>query len=353
MTRLKPELEPARPAFDVKDPRLSQLIDQLVDGLKPYDNLDLIREVIVTAAKLSEQNARRGDLKILRTSIKEMRHAFRVFDRYSDVPKVSIFGSARSDPEHPDYLAATEFARLISQRGYMVITGAGGGIMAAGNQGAGREMSFGLNIILPFEQEANAAIQGDSKLINFNYFFTRKLFFVKESEAIVLLPGGFGTLDEGFEALTLIQTGKDDPKPMVLLDHPEGTYWKSWRRFILRNLRRRGLISPDDISLFKITCSPARACEEICRFYRRYHSCRYVNRKEKLVLRLKEPLSEKRLASLNRDFADIVVNGSIRPCKPFSEETDEQETIDLPRLVFAFDQKHFGRLRQLIDAINA
>lgn len=352
MTRLKPELETSRPGYNVRDARQVELIDQLISELKPSRNLDLIREVLVTAVKLAEQSASRGDLKILRTSIKEMRYAFKVFDRYRDIPKVSIFGSARSHHDHPDYRVAHQFAKLIAQQGYMVITGAGGGIMAAGNEGAEPGKSFGLNILLPFEQQANQAIRNDPKLINFNYFFTRKLFFVKESDAIVLLPGGFGTQDEGFETLTLVQTGKDDPKPIILLDHPQGSYWKNWRRFVLVNLERRGLISADDSGLFSLTDNPQQACAHICRFYRRYHSCRYVNRKRQLVIRLRKALRKEHIARLNQRFADILKEGSIRACEPFEEEMKGKESLDLPRLVFAFDQRHFGRLRQLIDAVN-
>lgn len=352
MTRLHHELDSTRPAYDVESGEISRLIRELVEQFPPYDNADLLREVVVTAAKLAEQNASRGDVKILRTSIKELRYAFKVFQEYRDVPKVTVFGSARSRPEDPEYRTAQEFSRRIAQCGYMVITGAGGGIMAAGNKGAGRDRSFGLNILLPFEQAANTTVRGDPKLINFHYFFTRKLFFIKESEAVVLLPGGFGTLDEGFEALTLIQTGKDDPTPVVMLDRPGGVYWKNWRDFIQRNLLERGLISRDDGALFKTTDDVQEACDEIQRFYRRYHSCRYVNRKQQLVIRLKEPLGTEALDRLNRNFEDILAAGAIEACEPFPEESDEPGLMNLPRLVLSFDQRHFGRLRQLIDAIN-
>ncbi len=352
MTRLNPELDRSHLSYNVDDESLAGLIQEFLSQLEPYENRDLLREIVVTAAKLAEQGAGRGDVKILRTSIKELRYAFKVFQRYRGVPKVTVFGSARSRPEDPEYQTAMEFSRRIADKGYMVITGAGGGIMAAGNEGAGRERSFGLNIMLPFEQVANPAIHDDPKLINFHYFFTRKLFFIKESDAVVLLPGGFGTMDEGFEALTLVQTGKDDPTPIVMLDRPGGTYWTNWREFIRANLLERGLISKEDGALFKVTDDIDEACREIETFYRRYHSCRYVNRKQLLVVRLKEPIGPDHIDRLNTRFADILVDGKIEACDPFPEEQDEPHLQQLPRLSLPFDQRHFARLRQLIDAIN-
>ena len=219
------------PSYDVVDPALSRRIDELLEELQPYPHLDFIREVLVTAVKLAGEDCGRGDLKILRSATKELRYAFKLFSDYRHAKKVTIFGSSRTVPDNPEYQTAVALSRKMAKRGYMVITGAGGGIMEAGNRGAGREHSFGLNIQLPFEQEANPVISGDSKLINFRYFFTRKLFFVKESNAVVLMPGGVGTQDEGFETLTLVQTGRSDPIPIVMLDAPGGTYWKSWYRF--------------------------------------------------------------------------------------------------------------------------
>lgn len=338
--------------YTTEDPELAGLIDQILSRLQPYPHLDLLREVFVTGVKLAQENCSRGDLKILRAAIKEIRYAFRVFSRYRDVPKVTVFGSARTPPQAPEFQAAAEFSRKMAQAGYMIITGAGNGIMAAGNFGAGRKRSFGLNILLPFEQTANEYIHDDEKLINFRYFFSRKLFFIKESSAIVLLPGGFGTLDECFEALTLIQTGKSHPVPVVLLDRPGGTYWTRWMEFVRSELLARGMISPEDLSLVLITHEPEGAVQEILQFYRVYHSSRFVNRRRQLVIRLKTELPEEALQELNREFADILVEGRIEPCRPFPEEEDESDTWQLPRLVLAFDQLQYGRLRQLIDAIN-
>ncbi|MGH9338686.1 MAG: LOG family protein [Acidobacteriota bacterium] len=332
---------------------ISRSIDELLQQLAPYPHLDLLREVFVTGVKLAQENCTRGDLKIVRTSIKELRYGFKLFCAYKDVPKISMFGSARVLPEDPEFKAAAEFARRMTGHGYKIITGAGPGIMAAGHQGAGVDNSFGLNILLPFEQEANPIILGDRKLINFFYFFTRKLFFIKESDAIVLMPGGFGTQDEGFEALTLIQTGKNEPTPIVMLDRPGGTYWKSWYRFVWNELFQRGYVSLEDEKLFVITESIDEACEEIRTFYRRYHSMRYVDRRQKLVIRLKEEVSPAVIEKLNEDFQDIIAGQNrIETCQPFPEEREDLDVLDLPRIVFPFDQRHFGRLRELIDAIN-
>ena len=334
--------------YDVRDKGLSSQIDEILEELEPYSNLDLIREIFVTGVKLAQEDCSRGDLKVLRTSLKELRYACRVFSRYRDVPKVSVFGSARSQPSDSDFQTAVEFGRKMAEAGYMVITGAGGGIMAAGNLGAGREQSFGLNISLPFEQSANETIDGDPKLIEFRYFFTRKLFFVKESRALVYLPGGFGTQDETFESLTLTQTGRDVPEPIVLLDAPGGTYWKGWFRFVESQLLEKGYISQEDRSLFIITDDVDEACEEIHRFYRVYHSSRYVEKGERLAIRLKHSLSGEMMESLNTEFHDILVSGSIEQREAFPEEDSEPDIADLPRLSLMFNR----RLRELINRIN-
>ena len=352
MPRMHADLDPTELGYDVQNPTHKRLIQELLDSLSDYQHTDLLREVLVTVVKLAEQDARRGDVKILRTAVKELRHAFRVFDAYRGIHKVSIFGSARTSPEHPNYRMATDFAREIVHQDWMVITGAGPGIMAAGNLGAEKSQSFGLNILLPFEQTANSYIDEDMKLINFKYFFTRKLFFVKETDAIVVFPGGMGTQDECFESLTLVQTGKDNPCPIVLLEEPGSSYWKDWLQFVEGQLVAGNLVSSADRALFRISDSVSEAVDAIVGFYRCYHSLRYVHRRQKLVLRLREPVSDRHLDRLNAEFRDIVVEGSIARCEPFSEERDEPEIENLPRLVFAFDQRGFSRLRQLIDAIN-
>ena len=350
--RQRGNIDHLSPSYDVGDEGLSRRIDEILEELKPYPHLDLIREVLVTGAKLAQEDCSRGDLKILRSSIKELRYAFKVFADYRDVPKVTVFGSSRSQPADPVFRAAVEFGRKIAEDGYMVITGAGEGIMGAGHLGAGRENSFGLNISLPFEQSVNETIAGDRKLINFHYFFTRKLFFVKESKAVVLMPGGLGTQDEGFETLTLVQTGRSEPTPIVMLDGPGGTYWKDWHQFFQNQLLASGYISPEDESLFFITDDVEEARREILNFYRCYHSSRYVDHAQKLVLRLKHSLSEASIKSLNEEFQDIVREGSIEACDPYQEERDEPDLLELPRLSLSFNRRNFGRLRQFIDRIN-
>ena len=338
--------------YSVENETISRLIDGLLQELRPYSNHDLIREIVVTAVKLAQEGSDRGDLKIIRTTIKELRYAFKVFSHYRDRPKITVFGSARTSPEAPAYKSALDFARTMAEAGYMVITGAGPGIMAAGHEGAGLDNSIGLNIRLPFEQAPNDTIIGDEKLINFRYFFTRKLFFVKESYALVLMPGGFGTHDEGFETLTLIQTGKSAMKPVVMLDEPGGGYWKQWLGFVEDQILGRGYISPEDMSLFYVTDSVEAACNEIRHFYRIYHSARYVEHRAKLVLRLNQPVGQQVVDVLNQLFADILVRGRIAQGDAFPEERDEPGLLNLKRLIIPFDQRQFGRLRQLIDTVN-
>jgi len=309
-----------------------------------------VREAMETLVKLLRDNARLGDVKLLNAALRELRYAFKVFAPYRGVRKVSVFGSARTRPTEAVYRTATEFARRITAEGYMVITGAGGGIMRAAQEGAGAERSFGVNIRLPFEQEPNEFIVKDPKLTTFRYFFTRKLMFIKEADAAALFPGGFGTHDEGFECLTLVQTGKTKPMPIVFIDSPRGTYWKTWKRYVQDHLLRRRLISEEDMSLFLVTSSVDEAVAEITRFYRVYHSSRTVGRN--LVLRLNRRLPDELVAALGRDFADILVGAEPVQTAALEEEDDEPELASLPRLVLPFNRSSYGRLRQLIDRIN-
>jgi len=309
-----------------------------------------IDEIVATAQLLLADDTSIGDLKIASAAIREMRQAFRVFAPYRQVRKVSTFGSARTREGDPTFRLAEQFARRIADAGFMVITGAGGGIMEACQRGAGRERSFGVNIQLPFEQHANPHIQGDPKLIAFKYFFTRKLFFLKETHAVVLFPGGFGTHDEGFETLTLIQTGKSSMIPLVLLDRSRGTYWKTWQRYVEEHLLRRDMISKEDLALYKVTDNVDQAVDEITGFYRVYHSARYV--RDSLALRLNRPLPEPLVAALAEEFGDIIERGGMTQRRAFPAERNEPEILHLPRLVFRFDRIHHGRLRMLIDRIN-
>lgn len=312
------------------------------------DLLDMMRR---TVDRLEKDGTTRGDLKILSRTMRELRYAFKVFQPYRRRRKVTVFGSARTMPEHPAYQQAVAFGRAMARHHWMVITGAGGGIMEAGHLGAGRELSMGLNIMLPFEQSANPYIEGDPKLVTMKYFFTRKLMFVKECSAVVSLPGGFGTLDETAELLTLLQTGKQTMLPVVLLDQPGGDFWQHFGEFVENTLMRDGMISPEDRSLYMITDSVEAAVEEVLGFYRVYHSMRYVG--EHLVLRICQPLSDEVLAGLNDRFADILVSGEIEQVSALPAEANEPDLAGLPRVRMHFDRKHLARLRQLIDVINA
>jgi len=312
---------------------------------------EYVAQIKETADKLLRDRAARGDVKLLATAIRELRYCLKVFAGYRGRRKVTVFGSARTRPNHPAFAAAEDFGRKLAAAGWMVITGAGSGIMEAGHVGAGRENSFGLNIMLPFEQSANPVVHGDPKLMTLRYFFTRKLMFIKESDAIVLFPGGFGTHDEAFEALTLVQTGKSHLFPVVMVDEPGGTYWAAWDRFIREQLHDRGYISPADTSLYKLTDSVDEAVAEVTRFYRVYHSMRYV--RGHLVLRLQRPLSDATLSGVRHDFADIVSGGSFDQVDALPEEGNEPALKELPRLRFRFDRQKIGRLRELVDRINA
>jgi uncharacterized protein (TIGR00730 family) len=311
----------------------------------------LLKQILATVRAMDTSAASVGDLKIVARALEEMRAGFEMFAPYRDTRKVATFGSARTQENDAIFRTAERFAAAIADAGFMVITGAGGGIMEACQRGAGRERSFGVNIRLPFEQNPNQIIHGDTKLISFNYFFTRKLFFIKETDAVALFPGGFGTHDEGFEVLTLLQTGKCQPMPLVLLDQPRGTYWKTWHRYVQEHLLRRTMISPEDLALYKVTDSVEEAVREITHFYAVYHSARYV--KDLLVLRLTRVLSPEMVTALSAEYADIIVSGAIQPCSPFAVERDDPATLHLPRVAFHFNRYHFGRLRMLIDSINA
>jgi len=307
----------------------------------------LVREMIATALKLIGDGADTGELKLINRSFKELRYALKVFRPYRAVRKVTVFGSARTPEDAPAFQSAVRFGQRISDAGWMVITGAGDGIMKAGHGGAGRESSFGVAIRLPFETSANEIITGDAKLITFRYFFMRKLIFVSQASAVVLFPGGFGTHDEGFEVLTLMQTGKAPIQPLVMVDAPGGDYWREWDRYVREHLLATGMISNTDLSLYHVTDDPDEAAAHVLRFYRNYHSQRYVD--DRLVFRLHQRLDDATLETLNEQFADIVEEGRIEQSGPLE---GEQEALDLARLHFRFVQRDFGRLRDLIDRIN-
>jgi uncharacterized protein (TIGR00730 family) len=333
------------------DPPVDARVRQLVADCGAGKSPELIEEMIITALKMGRDGMGTGDLKLMNRSLKEMRYAAKVFSEYRQFRKVCVFGSARTPPSEEQYRVAEEFARAMVAKDYMVITGGGDGIMGAAQAGAGRDNSFGLNIRLPFEQHANVTIEGDRKLINFNYFFTRKLNFVKETHAFALFPGGLGTMDEGFEVLTLMQSGKARIIPVVLLDRPGGTYWQTWMQFLTEHLYKYGYISQEDFHLFKIVPNVAEAVAEILQFYRVYKSSRWVG--DHLVIRIAAKLSDRSLAELNEQFSDLVRSGQIVQGTALRQEKNEPDIWDLPRLILHPHRRTFGRFRQLIDAINA
>ena len=329
-----------------KDSRIESLISEVAQGRQA----ELLAEMMETILRLGSDHAAIADLKLFNRAIRELRFASNTFSKYQGVPKVAIFGSARTGPDAAEYKLAREFAHRMVELGYMIITGGGDGIMGAAQEGAGAQKSFGLNIRLPFEQRANETITGDPKLISFRYFFTRKLHFVKETHAFVLFPGGFGTHDEGFEVLTLMQTGKSSIAPIIFVDKPNGHYWETWRRFVTNDLLEHKLISPTDLHLFKITHSVDEAIAEIEQFYRNFHSYRWV--KEKMVIRIKEPLTKSALQKLNKDFDKTLKADTIVQTTALPEESKDTHLSHYHRIVLTPDRRDFGTLRLLIDAIN-
>ncbi len=341
--------QPARRSSNI-GPEFEKRVRDLVADWGAEKSPELIEELIVTALKMARDKMGTGDLKLMNRSLKELRYAAKIFAPYRDVRKVVVFGSARTAATDPDASLAEEFGRQMVTHDYMVITGGGDGIMGAAQRGAGRENSFGLNIRLPFEQRANEVILGDQKLINFNYFFTRKLNFVKETNAFALFPGGFGTMDEGFEALTLMQTGKALIIPIVLIDRADGSYWETWMRFLTDHLLKQGLISAEDFHFIKIAHTVEDGIAEILGFYKNYVSSRWVG--SQLVIRIDKALTKKALTELNREFADLLRKGEIEQTGPLPQEQNQPEIAHLPRIVLTPHRTAFGRYRQLIDAIN-
>jgi uncharacterized protein (TIGR00730 family) len=335
--------------YHLQSEEANRRLDALLEQLRvPESSWPFYADMMTTVLKMYEDGAGVADLKIANATFKEIRYGFKVFAPWRNVPKVTVFGSARTPRDHPISEQAHAFGKRITGTGWMVMTGAGGGVMSSAQEGAGAERSFGLNIRLPFEQEANPWIAADPKLISFKYFFTRKLFLVREAHAMVFLPGGFGTADEAFEALTLVQTGKSPVLPLVMLDEPGGTYWKSFQEFIQREMVGRGMVSPNDPGLFRITDDVERAAAEIEGFYRLFHSQRYV--RDSLVIRLRRPLSSSAVDELNARFKDILLAPAEQAPGPLPAEGDEFP--DLPRLVLPFNRTDFARLRLLLDFVN-
>jgi len=328
---------------------VDELIARLVEATGSPDS-DVVGEAAATVVRLGLDGADRGDLKIVSGALRELRRAFLLYEQYQDVPKVSVFGSARTPRHDANYDNAVSFAHAMSQRGWMTITGGGPGIMQAANEGAGSGHSFGLNIRLPFEQTANPFIEGDHKLVTFRYFFTRKLEFVKEARAYAFFPGGFGTLDEAFEVLTLTQTGKTAMSPIVLVEAAGDDYWRRFLDFMTAELVDGGYISPGDLDLVRLAGSVDSAVDEIVHFYRNYRSERYVE--GRLFLRLNQAPTAEELTGLNEEFGDILVEGEIEVCAAHADEVDDGDDVDAARLAFDFDRRSFARLRRLIDRLN-
>jgi uncharacterized protein (TIGR00730 family) len=338
------------PRYRTGDSDLDERIRGIVEEIGTADD-DLVFELLVSATRLGLDRANRGDLKIANAALKEMREAFHVFAPYRTARKAAIFGSARTERDDPLFAQTVRIARDLAAADWMVITGAGPGIMEAGIEGAGPDASFGVGIRLPFEAATTQFLDDDPKLLSFRYFFTRKLTFVKEASGFVLLPGGFGTLDEAFELLTLVQTGKAPPAPIVLLDVPGGTYWSTWRDFVERELAERGYVSPGDLTLVRVTDDTTVALEELTRFYANFHSLRFVD--GDLVLRMERAPSAEQLDRLNDDFADIVSRGRILEVPASKVEVAQDDVPELARLRFRFDRYSYARLRHLIDVLNA
>lgn len=334
-----------------EDTAINDDILQLVAKWGAPQFADDFAEMLGSLYRLSQQNPNSSDMVLFKRSLAELRYAQGVFEPYRGIKKICVFGSARIRPPSKIYSCATDFARVMTEAGYMTITGAGEGIMGAAQAGAGAEKSFGLNIMLPFEQHANEVIRNDPKLVTFRYFFTRKLTFLREAAAVAAFPGGFGTLDEAMEVVTLMQTGKARLIPMVLVDEPRGTFWKAFTQYVSEHLMGDKLISPEDFNLFKLTTSVEEARDEILRFYHNFHSYRFVD--HYLVIRLQRALTEEKVAALHKEFLSILEQpAEIFQCKALPQESNEPEIGDLPRLCLTFNRIHFGFLRQLIDRVN-
>ncbi len=336
--------------YEVGNPAMDNLISELVKLFGSVETENLLREILTTTIKLGKESSDKGDLKLVNNALKELRYSFKIFSPYRAVKKVIIFGSARSKAESAEYKMAEEFSRKLTEKGYMIVTGGGPGVMEAGNKGAGLGKDFALNIRLPFEQKPNPYIDEKEKLINFKYFFTRKLIFVKETDATALFPGGFGTLDEGFEVITLIQTGKSRPRPIVLMEPRGSAYWATWMHFVKSQLVKKGFIKKEDLNLIHIVKTVDAAVKYIEYFYRIYHSIRYVS--GLAVIRLNKEISEKTLKLVNKKFKDILNSGQIRVSSPTHKEVQEGEFLKLPRLVMNFNMRDYGRLYEMIHVIN-
>jgi hypothetical protein len=330
---------------------VGRLVDAAISDLGPVGvPTGLARTLLVEALGLIADDPATLDVKIATAALAEMRDAFAMFAPHRDRPKVTIFGSARAEAHEPVYEQTRRVAADLAERGWMVVTGAGPGLMQAGMEGAGRDLSIGVSIRLPFETGANPVIAGDEKYVSMKYFFTRKLMLVKESAGFICLPGGFGTLDETFELLTLTQTGKGRPVPIVLLDTPGDPYWEAVDRFVREQLVPRRMVDEHDTALYRVTESCAVAADEITGFYRNFHSIRTVG--DTLVIRLRRRPDDAALADLSTEFADLLRSGRIRAAEAFKVEIRDRDALDLERIALDLDPRRRAGLRRLIDALN-
>ncbi len=330
--------------------QIDQIISKLIETTGDIQQPKIIREMLISVLKIGQETDYLADLKLINRTLREMRYTARVFGPYRDRKKVTVFGSARTAPQDEMYLKCVRFSRMLAEKGYMIITGGGPGIMQAGNEGAGSENSFAVNIRLPFEQAPNPIMYRNPRLVTYKYFFNRKVAFVKEADAVAVFPGGFGTLDEAMEVFTLVQTGKTSPKPLILVDDGDG-YWERFFEFVKESLLVKGFISGEDFSLFTITKSEQEAIEVIDTFYRVYHSIRFVE--NRLVIRLNKALSPENIATLEDEFSELIASGDhIKSCGPYPEEHDEPDLAALPRISLHFDHHHYGLLIAFINRIN-
>jgi uncharacterized protein (TIGR00730 family) len=336
--------------YETGHKEIDSSISKLAKLCSPAETEDLLREILTTTVKLGKESGDRADLKLVNDALKELRYSFKIFSPYRSVKKVIIFGSARSKKSSAEYKMAELFAQKITKKGYMIVTGGGSGVMEGGNKGAAAGKEFGLNIRLPFEQNPNPYIDEKDKIINFKYFFTRKLAFVKETDATVLFPGGYGTLDECFEMLTLIQTGKSKPRPIILMEPKGSTYWAGWKNFVNKQLAKNEFIDKDDHKLFRVAKTAEEAIGYIEDFYKVYHSVRYVS--GLTVIRLNREISEKKLKLINQKFKDILTKGEIKLAEPTEKEMQDAEHLSLPRLVMHFNKRDYGKLCEMIQVIN-
>jgi uncharacterized protein (TIGR00730 family) len=339
---------PLRTRYRTGDKELDAELLDILERAGATADVDQLFETMVSVVRLAGDGADRLDLKITNAALKEMRTAFRAFAPFRDRPKATIFGSARTRSDHPAYGQTLALASALAANGWMVVTGAGPGIMEAGLEGAGRDHAFGVSIRLPFETTPSPYVSGD-RLISMKYFFTRKLMLMKESHGFVSMPGGFGTLDETFELLTLVQTGKASPAPIVLLDEPGGTFWTGFLDFV-RDVDRHGYIDGDDLDLFLVTDDVQTAVDELLTFSRNFQSIRWVG--DTLVVRLLHAPTDEELEALNDACGPLLLSGRIERTDPLPVEVADADHLDLARIKLLADQSAAGWLRRLLDRLN-